>query len=104
MANAITIDNTKTDSTQNHFIFYGTMVLSGSYATGGETPDYTQVQATGTADWIDVASLAGYAWVYTFTDAKIRLNDSAGTEHAAGAYAGGITGDTVRVRIWMKKL
>lgn len=38
---AVTITVNRTDATQNGFIVEGTMALSGNYATGGDTVDFS---------------------------------------------------------------
>lgn len=79
-------------------------VLSGSYATGGETVDLTQIPRVHVRDkskikviWFQSAN-GVYAYNFVFgsnlTNGKIKILTALGTELGAGAYAAGYTSDT----------
>jgi len=96
----------------------GTIAASGSYTTGGDTLDLSQVPLvasdqppiSGTA-WMD--GLAGYDYVFmpgaAMNSNKVKIfqqGASAGAfpELAAGAYPGAITGDSITFYGIFKKL
>jgi len=100
MALAITINDVDT-STGSIFVF-GTLTPSGSYATGGDTLDFTTVAAQIGASQPPVHLWAGgttgdaYSWIAgsALNNGKIKINTASATELAAGTYPARISGDT----------
>ena len=107
MALTFTLVDTWDDGKRIHVA--GTVAASGNYSTGGDTLDLsqfpivasTQPPIQGTA-WMD--GLAGYDYVFSsgsaMNNSKVKIfaqGASAGAfpELAAGAYPGGITGDSI---------
>ncbi len=88
---------------------YGTLVASGSYATGGDTVDFTQLGSIYRAKdplFVDIQGKAGFIYQYDITNKKVLVytNTAGGAnnplgEHTAAAYVAGVTGDTIRVRM-----
>jgi len=79
----------------------GTIVASGSYATGGDTINFTSlgIPSSQGAFWVKFNSLNGYGYTFapgtTQANGKVRINTASNTELGAGAYPAGITGDTI---------
>lgn len=88
---------------------YGTLVASGSYATGGDTVDFTQLGSVYRARdplFVAIEGIAGFIYQYNPVTKKVLVYaNTAGAsnaplgEHTAAAYAAGVTGDTIRVRM-----
>lgn len=92
---------------------FGTLVASGSYATGGDTIDFTQLGSIIRAKdplFVEVNGIAGFVYQYNRVTKKLLVyaNTAGGSnaplgEHTAAAYAAGVTGDTIRVRMVFAK-
>lgn len=97
-------------------IMTGTIVFSGSYATGGDTLSLTGLQIPGTVAprAVFVTGQAGYMYQYTGTTrsngkVKVYVATTSGAniplaEHTAAAYAAGVTGDTVTILVLFDSL
>ncbi len=88
----------------------GSVALSGSYATGGDSLPIANFDAkTPKAPYmVQAIGKAGYHYEYDLTNAKllVRQGVAAGSplaELGAGAYPGGVTGDTIRIRALFPK-
>jgi hypothetical protein len=100
MALAITITDVDT-GTGNIYVF-GKLTPSGSYATGGDTLDFTTVAAQIGASLTPVQLWAGgttgdnYGWIpgSALNNGKIKISTASATELAAGTYPARISGDT----------
>lgn len=92
---------------------FGTLVASGSYATGGDTIDFTQLGSITRAKdplFVEVTGIAGFIYQYNRVTKKLLVycNTAGGVnlkldEHTAIAYVAGVTGDTIRVRMVFAK-
>jgi len=116
MALSFTLVDTWDDGKRIHVA--GTVAASGNYSTGGDTLDLSQFPAVAAtqspiqgAAWMD--GLSGYDYVFApgsaMNNGKVKIfqqGASAGAfpELAAGAYPGGITGDTITFYGIFKKL
>jgi hypothetical protein len=100
MALAITVVNV--DALCDNVYVFGTIVPSGSYATGGDTLDFTTVGSRVPASlapvqvWLGGSTGDSYSWIAgaALNNQKIKINTASNTELASGAYPGRITGDT----------
>lgn len=76
------------------------LTFSGSYATGGDDADFRPLtrQAGGRGEVLLVMlpDKNGHNLEYDYTNRKIMVFTTAATQHAASAYAAGITTGTVR--------
>jgi hypothetical protein len=79
-----------------HVVVQGTIVLSGSYATGGETLGFIKPGTTKSPYNVAFYSKSGNFFVWDHTTDKMKAFSAAGTELTAGAYAAGYTGDVIR--------
>jgi len=79
-----------------HVVVQGTIVLSGSYATGGETLNIPKPGTTKAPYELTFVSKNGNAFIWDHTTDKMKAFSAVGTELAAGAYAAGYTGDVIR--------
>ena len=100
-------------SGSNLFYAIGTLTFSGSYATGGDTLDFTTVASmlpssqvlqvsaesqNGNSDYyVPVSGSALNTW-------KLKVFTGGGTELSAGAYPAGVTGDIVQITVVSLKL
>jgi hypothetical protein len=101
---ALAINITNIDTGKNDFYIFGTLSASGSYASGGDTLDFTtvanQIGASQAPVQVWVGGTTGdtYAFIRaaspTLANGKIKINTASNTELAAGAYPARITGDT----------
>lgn len=75
-----------------------TLAFSGSYATNGDSLDFTpflQGPAAGTTVlFVDVMGGAGTQFEYDKVNKKLKAFSAANTELTAGAYNAALTGDT----------
>ena len=100
MALAITI--THYDTSNRSIYIFGTLAASGSYATGGDTLDFTTVGAQVDASQPPVSFWAGgttgdsYSWIVgsALNNGKVKISTTSATELAAGTYPARISGDT----------
>ena len=101
---ALAINITNIDSGENDLYVFGTLTVSGSYTSGGDTLDFTTVanqigasQAPVQA-WVGGSTGDNYGFVRaaspTLANGKIKINTASNTELGAGAYPARITGDT----------
>ena len=117
MALAFSLVDTWDDGKRIHVS--GMVAATGSYATGGDTLDLSQVPIIASAQppiqgtaWMD--GLAGYDYVFTpgaaLNSNKVKMFACAATVQAAfpeltaGAYPAAITGDTITFYGIFKKL
>lgn len=106
MALAVTISNT--DVAQDSFYVRGTIVASGSYATGGDTLSFASlgIPASVAPRDVFIHGIAGF--VYSFSRGStlanslmlVHCNTAGGAnaplgEHTAASYAAGVSGDTI---------
>jgi hypothetical protein len=84
---------------QKFFRAYGTLAFTGSYATGGDAVSFASLLpiAKGASPvFVEINGIAGYYYQYVKAAGKIIIwGPGSATQLAAGAYPGGITGDTV---------
>ncbi len=105
------------DSTPNNFInILGKLAFSGSYATGGDTVDFSTIgdkilSAVAQGPLQAVAfSQNGSVNAYVFvqgtllTNWKLKIFVAGGGELVAGAYPAGVTGDIVQYALTIRKL
>jgi len=115
MAITIGLTPANVDSSASNFVYaVATLTFSGSYVSGGDTLDFTQVadklpsdtivqvfaesqNGNGLNFYIPVPGSAMNNW-------KLKCFVPAGTEITAGAYPGTVTGDVVQLSITMRKL
>jgi hypothetical protein len=100
---ALTLTVTSVDAISNLYVF-GTIAVSGSYATGGDTLDFTSLaNRIGASQapfqvWVNGSTGDAYSFVRaaspTLANGKLKINTTSNTELAAGAYAARFTGDT----------
>lgn len=89
----------------------GTITMSGSYTTGGDTLDFVGKIHTGRApEFVEIIGESGflYRWVKgtTLANGKIKVmqgdndngSDGPAVEVASGALPAGVTGDVVRYK------
>ena len=114
MAITITLLPSNTDGSGSNLLYaVGTLAFSGSYTTGGDTLDFTQVaDKLPTTQVIQVfaESQNGNAGYYVpiagtaLNNWKLKAFTGGGTEISAGAYPASITTDAVQVTITARKL
>jgi hypothetical protein len=98
----LAISITKTDAGTANIYVFGTLTVSGSYSTGGDTLDFSTVASQLAASqapvkvWIGGSTGDAYAWIpgTALNNQKVKINTASATELAAGAYPARITGDT----------
>ncbi len=106
MAITVNLPANNVDSTANNFInVSGTLTFSGSYATGGDTLDFTPVMSLIPTSQAPIqifaqsqnGSFNAYVPVQgsSFNNWKLKIAAPGGTEIAAGAYPASVTGDIV---------
>ncbi len=110
----IALTSTNVDSSASNFVYaVATLTFSGSYPTGGDTLDFTQVADKLPSTQIVQAfaeSQNGNSGYYipiqgtTLNNWKLKAFVGGGTEVGAGAYPGSITGDIVQLSITARKL
>jgi hypothetical protein len=95
MAIAATFDANSPQNISRAFLITGYFTLSGNYSTGGE--DLSTIipgDAVGTrtkARELFCNDLSGYVFGYDYTNNKLKISSTAGTELGAGAYPAGLT-------------
>lgn len=86
-----------------------TIVPSGSYATGGDTIDFTLLVGftTKQPDVVMITGIAGFIYQYDSVNKKmfVYTNTAGGAnaplgEHTAAAYAAGVAADTIKALCW----
>ena len=90
------------DTGADNVYIFGSLTASGSYATGGDTLDFTTVGSQVPASlvplqvWVGGTTGDSYSWVKgaALNSQKVKINSASATELAAGAYPARITGDT----------
>lgn len=102
MALAITI--TDVDAAADNIYVFAMLTASGSYATGGDTLDFTTVaNQLGASQapvqvWVGGTTGDSYAFVHaaapTLANGLVKINTGSNSELAAGSYPARITGDT----------
>jgi len=101
MSLALTVTSQWWDGKKIHVI--GTVVASGSYATNGDTINFSGlgIKSSQSPLRVDLISLNGYGLAFAPASppaqatGKMRVNTTSNTELAAGAYPAGVTGDTI---------
>ena len=110
----ITVLPSNVDGSGSNFLYaIGTLAFSGSYITGGDTLDFTQVadklpstqiiQAFAESQngnggyYVPIAGAAMNNW-------KLKAFTGGGTEISAGAYPASVTTDAVQITITARKL
>lgn len=91
----------------------GTLTASGNYATGGDAVDFqaviTDVRGIRSQpSWVEIRGKAGYVYEYDYTNKKVMARQEAAAanpadELSAAAYPAGVTGDTIRAYVVVKK-
>jgi hypothetical protein len=92
-----TVNVVSRSANQKTVDIHGTIVLSGTYATGGEALPLASLKA-GTSKkphFVAVVGKAGFTYQYDIEAEKLKTFAGA-TETTAGAYPAGITGDVIR--------
>ena len=96
------ISITSVDAAADNVYVFGSLTVSGSYTTGGDTLDFTTVGSQVPASqpplqlWAGGSTGDSYSWIKgaTLNSQKIKINTASATELAAGAYPARVTGDT----------
>lgn len=99
----IAITVTRQDKNDIYLIIVGTIALSGTYPTGGETVAIAGLKTSKTTPLSFMATgKAGFQYQYDYANAKlmVRVNDAGGAnapmgEHTNATYAAGVSGDTI---------
>lgn len=73
----------------------GTITLSGSYATGGETVPFVKPGTTKAPYNVWFNSVNGNQYFWDVTNQKMKAFSGHGTELSAGAYPAGYTSDVI---------
>lgn len=76
----------------------GTIVLSGSYATGGDSVAIPKPGTTKPPNFVEFNSKNGNLYSWDASAQKMKAFSAPGTELTAGAYAAGYTGDVITYR------
>src|SRR5579872_55885 len=110
---SISIPPQNVDASGRNFVYaIGTLTFTGSYTAGGDTLDLTPVSEKLSSSQIlqivaDSVNGNGMYYVAIVGSAlnnhKLKVFSAGGVELTAGAYTGGVTGDTVQVRITARK-
>lgn len=82
----------------------GTIVLSGSYATGGDAVAIPKPFTTKAPLFVDLISKNGNTYAWDVANQKLKAFSAVGTELTAGAYAAGYTSDVITYRATFPKL
>ncbi len=97
-AAGVTFSSRDVDGSPENFVFAtGQLAFSGSYATGGDTVDFTTIGPLASATIVFVQNAAFNSW-------KLKVFAPGGTEIAAGAYPASVTGDVVSFQLTLRKL
>jgi hypothetical protein len=114
MAITITLLPSNVDGSGSNFLYaVATLTFSGSYATGGDTLDFTQIADKLASTQVIQAfaeSQNGNAGYYVaiagsaLNNWKLKAFTGGGTEISAGAYPGSVTSDVVQLTITARKL
>lgn len=94
MAAAIT--ELRREGGQRSITTTGTIVLSGSYTTGGDALAIPKPGTTKSPNFVEFNSKNGN--FYQWDAGKLKAFSAPGTELGAGAYAAGYTGDVITYR------
>lgn len=110
----IALSPTNVDSSASNFVYaLSTLTFSGSYPTGGDTLDFTQIADKLPSDQIIqvfAESQNGNGGYYVAVQGsamnnwKLKAFASGGTEVTAGAYPASVTTDVVQLSITARKL
>ena len=116
MATTVTISSViPVDATQNEFIVYGTIVLSGSYTTTGDIINFStfsQIPSNAVPVWIDVTeqppagtSPTGYLFIFcpgtTPANGRLAIFNNI-TEFSAGAYSAGLLAAVIKFQMFIQ--
>jgi hypothetical protein len=114
MALTLTVQPQNVDASGHQVYVVGTIALSGSYPSGGETLDLTQIaNAVPSASQpvlVSVESQNGNGGYYipqqgsALNNWKLRVFQAGGTELAAGAYPAAFTSDVIAFSATYPKL
>ena len=110
---SISIPSQNVDASGRNLVYaIGLLTFTGSYPSGGDTLDLTPVsEKLSSSQILQIVadSVNGNAMYYVavvgnaLNNHKLKVFSAGGTELAVGAYPGGVTGDTVQVRIIARK-
>lgn len=95
---AATVTEQRRNAGQKTIETMGTITLSGSYTTGGESVAIPKPGTTKNPNFVEFNSKNGNAFQWDVAAAKMKAFSAVGTELTAGAYAAGYTGDTITYR------
>lgn len=117
MAATISISNViPVDATQNEFIVYGSIVLTGSYPAHGDTLDFSkfsQIPSNALLNWIDIAEFPlagtdpsgyflGFAPGTTLANGLLTIFNGAATPFSTGAYSAPLLAAVINFQAWFK--
>lgn len=99
---SLAISISSVDAAADNVYVFGSLTVSGSYSTGGDTLDFTTVASLVPASlaplqvWIGGSTGDNYAWIKgaTLNSQKVKISTASNTELAAATYPSRITGDT----------
>ena len=110
----VSLASTNVDSSASNFVYaIATLAFTGSYPTGGDTLDFTQVADKLPSTQVVQAfaeSQNGNSGYYvaiagsTLNNWKLKAFSGGGAEITAGAYPGSVTTDIVQLSITARKL
>ena len=110
----ISLTPNNVDSSASNYVYgIATLTFSGSYPTGGDTLDFTQVADKIASDQIVqvfAESQNGNSGYYiavqgsALNNWKLKAFNGGGTEITAGAYPASVTSDIVQLSITARKL
>jgi hypothetical protein len=108
---ALAISKVRRKSDGQGIIISGTLTASGSYAASGDALDFSTVSGITNRRpvFVLITGIAGFIYQYDIANKKmwVRCNTAGGAdnalgEHSVGAYAAGVTGDTITfLAIWL---
>jgi hypothetical protein len=108
---ALALSNIKRKSDGQGVLVVGRITASGSYAASGDAVDFSTVVGLTNRrpDFVIITGIAGFIYQYDIANKKmwVRCNTAGGAdnalgEHSVGAYAAGVTGDTIIfMAVWL---
>ena len=98
---ALTMTIVSVDAAADNIYVFGTLSASGSYATGGDTLDFTTVAPQLAASqpptqlWAGGSTGDTYAWIKgsALNNQHVKISTASGTELTSGTYPSRISGD-----------
>jgi hypothetical protein len=109
---AVAASNISVDATGQREYIYATLTFSSNYTTGGEPFDPSVVffaykAAPKMPVSVSIYGANGYGYGYipgaNLAAGKLKISTGSAVELGAGAYPGGVTGDTVYIEVCTKK-